>query len=333
MESSLPIISIITPSFNQGQYLEQTIDSVLSQNYPNIEYIIVDGGSTDQSIEIIKKYENYLAYWVAEPDKGQSEAINKGLKKATGDIVNWINSDDFYERGALKAVATAFEDDNINVVCGRGKIINEEGEFVRYSKGTDIYNANLEKTIGWARIDQPETFFRRHVLKKTGLLTAGLHYVMDKAWWVNYLLSFGLDNVREIDDVLVNFRLHESSKTVSQPDCFVHETGTLFLALAHQYHLSEEYDNIHNLLDAAHTDISGVQINQVEYPQLVVKALHYYLLRRADEFYYRHQRKKARLALSNIRPELLKPEDLALYHKLQMRCRWVPERLLKLIRP
>ena len=107
-----PKITIITPSFNQGNYLEQTIDSVLSQNYSNLEYIIIDGGSADNSVDIIKKYEKHLAYWVSEKDKGQTNAINKGLKIATGDIVNWLNSDDYYEPDALHKVADAFDEKN-----------------------------------------------------------------------------------------------------------------------------------------------------------------------------------------------------------------------------
>jgi glycosyltransferase involved in cell wall biosynthesis len=106
--TTYPKISIVTPSFNQGRFIEKTILSVIEQDYPNLEYIIIDGGSTDESVEVIKKYDQHLAYWVSEPDRGQSHAINKGFERATGEIFGWLNSDDWYHPGALKAVAEAF---------------------------------------------------------------------------------------------------------------------------------------------------------------------------------------------------------------------------------
>lgn len=326
-----PKISIITPSLNQVNFLEQTITSVLSQNYPNLEYIIIDGGSTDQSVEIIKKYKKHLAYWVSKPDRGQSDAINKGLRKATGEVINWINSDDYYEKGALTAIADAFRDKEVNAVCGKGKIVRQDGELVRYSRGTDVYNDNLAKTIGWARIDQPETFFRRQVLKKTGLLNPNLHYVMDKAWWINYLLIFGLDGVRKFDDILVNFRLHEASKTVSQSKHFAQETDGLFLQLAEQNNCWKEAEGLRHLV-AKGTFVDWKAAKSQCDSMTVKQSLHYYLLHRADEFYYQHRRKEAKVCLSSIDPALLRPADLTLYNKLKVRCRWLPVPLVKLVR-
>ena len=121
-----PRISIVTPSFNQGRFLERTILSVLNQNYPNLEYIVMDGGSTDESVEIIKKYENYLAYWISEKDNGQSDAIKKGFQKSTGEILAWLNSDDIYLSGALRGVAGFFRDGKgTEVVYGNRYIIDE----------------------------------------------------------------------------------------------------------------------------------------------------------------------------------------------------------------
>jgi len=128
---NLPKISIVTPSFNQGQYIEETILSIVNQNYPNLEYIIIDGGSTDNTVEIIKKYEKHLAYWVSEKDKGQSEAINKGFRKATGDIVCWINSDDFFMPGSLLKVGERFAKDNsLDLLNGHCLLIDEHSNIL-----------------------------------------------------------------------------------------------------------------------------------------------------------------------------------------------------------
>ncbi|MEQ9443511.1 MAG: glycosyltransferase family 2 protein [Cyclobacteriaceae bacterium] len=330
--NKLPSVSIITPSLNQGSFLEQSIQSVLGQQYPNLELIIIDGGSDDNSIEIIKKYEKHIAYWVSETDRGQSDAINKGLRIASGDIVNWLNADDYYEPDTLQKVTAQFSDDQVNVVCGRGKVVTEQGGFIQFSRGTDVYPGNLAKTIGWARIDQPETFFRRNVLEQTGLLNADLHYVMDKAWWINYLLLFRLDGVRMFEEVLVNFRLHDASKTVSQSECFARETDALFLHLAEQNYLETEAKGIREFTDTHEPkDLNNLITESLDLP-LVKQVLHYYLLHRADEFYFQHQREKAKTCLSIIDSSLLAAEERSLYQKLKTRCRWVPVPLVKLMR-
>ena len=188
----------------------------------------MDGGSKDNTVDVIKKYEKHISFWVSEPDKGQSDAINKGLKRATGEIVNWLNSDDFYEPNSLHTVAENFQDPSVKVVCGRSNLFKGKYEIVQESKGTDVYDNNLAKTIGWARIDQPETFFRKSALDIMGLVDPNFHYVMDKEWWIRYLLHFGLNNIKKIDNKLVNFRLHEESKTVSQKDLFGVETASMY---------------------------------------------------------------------------------------------------------
>src|ERR1043165_8570399 len=128
---NLPKITIITPSYNQGEFLEDTFRSVLEQNYPNLEYFVVDGGSTDASVDIIKRYADHFDWWVSEKDRGQSHAINKGLERATGDIVTWLNSDDYYPPDILHFVAQMFDDPNVHLINGDCEIIDGEGKFVR----------------------------------------------------------------------------------------------------------------------------------------------------------------------------------------------------------
>jgi glycosyltransferase involved in cell wall biosynthesis len=212
-----PKISIVTPSFNQGKYLEETILSVINQNYPNLEYIIIDGGSTDNSVEIIKKYEKYLTYWVSEKDKGQSHAINKGLKKCTGEIFNWINSDDYLESGSLYIIGNAFRTKpnlrcfvgELNIVSGDKKIID--------SKKTDF--STFDSCFITTRIKQPSTFYSTSVIRKLNGVNENLHYCMDLDLWYRYILNFGIENIEVSNAIISNFRIHENSKS----NCYIKE--------------------------------------------------------------------------------------------------------------
>ena len=131
-------ISIITPCYNAASYIEQTINSILNQGYSNLEYIIIDGGSTDGTIEIIKKYADKLAYWVSEPDNGQSDAINKGIAVATGGIFNWMNADDYLEPNVLNLIATEFLENEIDVVCTKTNLVDVNGLFLRINEATHV---------------------------------------------------------------------------------------------------------------------------------------------------------------------------------------------------
>lgn len=236
MENNWPKISIITPTFNQGQYIEQTILSVLNQNYPNLEYIIIDGGSTDNTVDIIKKHENKISYWVSEKDKGQSDAINKGLKIATGDIINWLNSDDYYEPNILLKIAETFASTKASCIYGKTRLFDETSP----SKGTHktFVGESLIETLCKPIIDQPSTFFSKEALMVMGELSLKLHYVMDKEWWIKYLFYFQLKSISYVDEFFVNFRFHEDSKTISKANFFPTDHATILYSLAMQKDLN-----------------------------------------------------------------------------------------------
>jgi glycosyltransferase involved in cell wall biosynthesis len=221
-----PKISIVTPSFNQGQFIEQTILSVLEQNYPNLEYIIIDGGSTDSSVKIIRKYEKFLAYWVSEPDKGQSDAINKGLLKCTGEIFNWLNSDDYYEPNAFFKIAEGFSNKNTLAVCGFQNRVDGEGNILNKNR-TQIFDSKYQ-TMGFLLYEQLGTFLRFSTIEKLGNLNVNLHYAMDLEWWFKFLLFFDSENILMIDHTIANFRVYPNSKTGSKDSQLYNELLNIF---------------------------------------------------------------------------------------------------------
>lgn len=226
-----PKISIVTPSFNQGKYIEQTILSIIRQGYPNLEYIIIDGGSTDDTVEIIKKYESHLSYWVSEPDRGQSDALNKGLAKCTGDIFNWINSDDYLHENSLFAVAAHFiNHQSVEMVCGWCRLFDEETLEERYQHRTEIF-ATLEETLVEQRINQPASFYRLQSILNLGGINEHLHYVMDLDLWFRYLAANGQKHILLVDELLAHFRMHDTSKTVKLQDKFRQEENELWFQL------------------------------------------------------------------------------------------------------
>lgn len=205
--TSLPKITVVTPSYNQGAFLDQTILSVLGQRYENLEYIIVDGGSTDESVEVIKRYESAVAWWVSEKDRGQSHALNKGFARATGDILCWLNSDDFLFPGVLHTVARLLESDDFIY-----------GDCVSFSQtgGRCLVNRPPRHDpvlLGFTDyIVQPSSFWRRTLWEKTGTLNEELHYAFDWEW---FLRAQKLGSFRKCDVIFSAYRFHDAHKSAS----------------------------------------------------------------------------------------------------------------------
>lgn len=208
-----PRISLVTPSFNQGRFIEETILSVLNQGYPNLEYIIVDGASRDETLSIIRRYERHLTYWISEPDRGQSHAINKGLARCTGDIFNWLNSDDVLCPGALKAVALAWEKNPGCVIAGTEIDVSENGrERLTASQGLTLRNfvhwrEAIANRMQWG---QPVTFLPLVAVRRAGGVREDLRYAMDHLLMIDVLQHCP---VVCIPDELARFRIHGASKT------------------------------------------------------------------------------------------------------------------------
>lgn len=214
----LPRISIVTPSLNQGQFLEETIRSVLLQGYPNFEYIIIDGGSTDNSVEIIRKYEPWLTYWVSEPDGGQSDAINKGMQRATGDILAYLNSDDLYLPNALNQVVKMFtENEHIDIIFGNRVAIDGRSEvFPPWIYYNDVLEKGFQRIrlLYWHNyISQPAVFWKHTLTEDIGLFDNNLHLIMDYDYWVRAVKAH--KNFYYMNQPLAKFRYHCSAKTPS----------------------------------------------------------------------------------------------------------------------
>ncbi|HZZ98497.1 MAG TPA: glycosyltransferase family 2 protein [Candidatus Saccharimonadia bacterium] len=212
-----PKITVITPSFNQGEFIEQTIQSVLTQNYPNLEYIVMDGGSTDNTLRILRSFRGKLR-WISKKDKGQTDAINKGMRLATGDIVAYLNSDDLYTPSALFTVAQIFsEHQDVQWLTGDYEVIDEHGNqihavVVTYKRLLRRF-LNRNTLLVANSIIQPSTFWRRSFGKKIGPFNDSLRYCMDFEFW---LRAFRKSPVFVIPDVLSKFRIHPGSKGGSQ---------------------------------------------------------------------------------------------------------------------
>jgi glycosyltransferase involved in cell wall biosynthesis len=207
-----PRITVVTPSFNQAPFLERTIRSVLSQGYPNLEYFVFDGGSTDGSSNIIQQYASQLTHYEIGPDRGQSDAINKGWARATGEILCWLNSDDYYEPGALLTVGQIFlEKPDVVMLCGTMAIVDRYEKLLWHKQPPVM---SLEQLLPWGRVPgQPSVFISRRVFEALGGPRLDLHYVMDWEYWLRILLHYGSARVICSKQVLACARDWEQAKT------------------------------------------------------------------------------------------------------------------------
>lgn len=322
-----PKISIITPSFNQGAFIEETILSVLNQDYPNLEYIIIDGGSVDQTVDVIKKYESKITYWVSEKDSGQSEAINKGLKLSTGEIVSWLCSDDLYLPESLHKVSKIFSE-NKNSVMLHGKTILFDSKGKRAIKGAEMKDIHL-RYYSVIPFPQPSSFFRKRLIDEKGYLREDLHFAMDFDLLIRAALSF---EITPVDEVLSKYRLHEGSKTMSQIRYFEAEWVNVFSKFIRSVNWGGDY--IEDLRACElYADGNDVYLHKHLFSQQDIKLIVLYFLDFMSHLSYQFlETKKASMRLSLIRSMdriFFSTRDLEI---ISIRAKYYPATFIKLFR-
>ena len=233
---TLPRLTVITPSFNQGRYLERTLRSVFDQSYPDLEYIVMDGGSTDDSVDILRRYDNRLSYWVSEPDGGQSWAINRAVERSTGDVIAYINSDDYYLPGAFEAALPYFEDPAVRWVAGACEYREEDGTL----ETLWLPRQPTGPKAGWIRdlwyVPQASSFWRRDVFEEFGPLRDDLKFVFD----TEFCVRLALGGVRPLtfDQAMAVRYLHGQAKS-ADVSRFIAEWGDVASDLRRRLPLRE----------------------------------------------------------------------------------------------
>jgi glycosyltransferase involved in cell wall biosynthesis len=229
----MPDFTIVTPVLNQVQHIEKCILSVLEQDC-DVQYIIIDGGSTDGTVDIIRKYESRISFWVSEPDSGQSHAINKGLKLAKGTFFNWLNADDQLTPNALKSVLEIASEET-QVIIGKCEHIDENGNQVAVG-GAKIWDS-LEATLGNYSMGQPSVFHKTSLVKELNGMNENLHFCMDMDLWFRFLITNGQENISEIDETLSLFLVHSGSKSVESANDMRDEKYGVFRLLFKKFEI------------------------------------------------------------------------------------------------
>jgi glycosyltransferase involved in cell wall biosynthesis len=242
----LPLVSVVTPSYNQARYLEATMQSVLNQDYPHIEYIVIDGGSDDGSVDLIKQYASRLAYWVSEADQGQGDAINKGFRRATGEYIAWLNSDDLYMAGAIReAVGILMANPQVGMVYGDGLMVDAQGNLL----DPHPYQAyDVLDLLCFNVLLQPAVFMRRSVLDAVDLLKDEYNLVLDHELWIRIAAATPIEYVHSFWAVE---RTHPDAKTVNLAAQFVQEAERVIENASNSEELGDLVNQNRRRIDAS----------------------------------------------------------------------------------
>lgn len=283
--TSYPSISVIVPSFNQGEFIEETLLSILNQNYPNLEILVLDAGSTDRTVEVIQKYESHLAYWHSKPDKGQADAINQGMALSSGEILCWLNSDDLYLPGTLLDVGQRFRGlvDRNYLIYGDTRFLYQSGK----PKGaSDVQCAapfDPMMLTYYDYIAQPSAFWTRKLWKQVGNLELDYHYVLDWDWLIRAAKIAEFEYVRQFYAV---YRIHENHKTSNGGSKRKQEVLEIV-----SKHSSEYWIELYQQVDASYSEIKP-------------------LMRRLGKLGIPNREWFASLLLPDLRAKLQHPQDL-----------------------
>ncbi len=319
-------ITIITPSLNQGVYLESTIRSILDQNYPNLEYFVIDGGSTDASVDIIKKYEDQIDYWVSEKDHGQSDAINKGIRRATGNIITWVNSDDMLQPGILSKITKYFNDRDVGLIFG--KTISFGDNMLEKISNYDLYDFDA-KLLGCVAFPQPASFFRASILEEQGLLDESLHYGMDYDLFVRIALNY---QIRPIDEIVSLNRYHPESKSIANTFNFALDWAKVFSRLLRSFDFTEELVLELKALKIYHEGCDYYKTGREYNKSDLQRAYLYFLQEQAQLYYSSYRMTEARAIVDCIRQL-----DYTFYTRYRLndiyiRSRYIPIPAIKLLK-
>lgn len=321
-----PRITIVTPSFNQGRYLESTICSILDQEYSNLEYFVIDGGSTDHSVDIISKYEKHINYWVSEKDGGQSEAINKGFVRATGDFISWINSDDMLQPGILSKIPSYFDKGDVGLIFGKSISF---GDGVIEKTSCCYFDDLSARTLSCVAFPQPASFFRRKILEEQGFLDESLHFGMDYDFFARIALNY---EIKPINEIVSRNRYHRESKSIAKTFNFALDWARVFSKLLRSFEFTGEIISDLKDLQIYHDGVDCYEVGREFQKSDIQRAYIYFLQEQAQLYYGAYRMHEARRIVKRI-----KQLDSDLYERYRLgdiyfRSGYIPIGVMKLLK-